>query len=156
ALLPYDLRRGGTLFQFRGAATVYEESAYLEDSVRFGPLNLSLGLRYDNYGGLSEGSAIQPRTGIAYQVRSTGTVLHVSYARVFLTPYNENLVLSSATGPGGLANGSLGATSVQPLGPARRNQFNLGLEQQLGTKFSVRSEYFWKFTSGAYDFNTIL
>jgi hypothetical protein len=75
---------------------------------------------------------------------------------VFLTPYNENLVLSSATGPGGLANGSLGATSVQPLSPARRNQFNVGLEQQLGTKFSVQSEYFWKFTSGAYDFNTIL
>lgn len=156
ALLPYDLTRGGTLFQFRGAATVYEQSAYLQDSVRFGQLNLSLGLRYDHYGGLSEGSAIQPRTGIAYQLRSTGTVLHVSYARVFLTPYNENLVLSSATGPGGLANGSLGATSVQPLSPARRNQFNVGLEQQLGTKFSVQSEYFWKFTSGAYDFNTIL
>ncbi len=29
ALLPYDLTRGGTLFQFRGATTIYEESAYL-------------------------------------------------------------------------------------------------------------------------------
>jgi hypothetical protein len=75
---------------------------------------------------------------------------------VFLTPYNENLVLSSATGAGGLANGSLGATGVQPLTPARRNQFNVGLEQQLGGKLRVQAEYFWKFTTGAYDFNTIL
>ena len=99
---------------------------------------------------------MQPRTGIAYQVRSTGTVLHFSYARVFLTPYNENLVLSSATGPGGLGNGSLGATGVQPLTPARRNQYNVGLEQQFGAKFNIQAEYFWKYTHGAYDFNTIL
>jgi hypothetical protein len=156
ALLPYDLTRGGTLFQFRGATTVYEESAYLQDSIKFGQFHLNLGLRYDHYDGLSTGSGIQPRTGIAYQVRATGTVLHVSYARVFLTPYNENLVLSSATGAGGLANGSLGATGVQPLTPARRNQFNAGFEQQLGPKLSLQAEYFWKFTSGAYDFNTIL
>jgi hypothetical protein len=156
ALLPYDLTRAGTLFQFRGAATIYEESAYVQDSITLGQLNLNLGLRYDNYNGLSNGHGFQPRTGIAYRVRTTGTVLHVSYARVFLTPYNENLVLSSATGAGGLANGSLGASSVQPLTPARRNQFNTGLGQQFGTKFSVQAEYFWKFTSGAYDFNTIL
>jgi Carboxypeptidase regulatory-like domain len=156
ALLPYDLTRGGALFQFRGATTVYEESAYLQDGIKFGQLHLNLGLRYDHYNGLSNGSGIQPRTGMAYQVRSTGTVLHVSYARVFLTPYNENLVLSSATGAGGLASGSLGATSVQPLTPARRYQFNAGFEQQLGSKLSLQGEYFWKFTSGAYDFNTIL
>ncbi len=156
ALLPFDLTRGGALFQFRGAATIHEESAYLQDSITLGQFHLNLGLRYDHYDGLSNGSGIQPRTGIAYQVRSTGTVLHVSYARVFLTPYNENLILSSATGAGGLANGSLGATSVQPLISARRNQFNVGLEQQLGSKLSVQAEYFWKFTGGAYDFNTIL
>jgi outer membrane receptor protein involved in Fe transport len=156
ALLPYDLTRGGSLFKFAGTTTIYEESAYLQDGIGLGQLNLNLGLRYDNYDGLSRGNGVQPRVGIAYQLRSTDTVFHFSYARVFLTPYNENLILSSATGPGGLANGSLGATSVPPLTPARRNQFNVGLEQQLGSKLSVQAEYFWKFTNGAYDFNTIL
>src|SRR6266404_1601709 len=146
ALLPFDLTRGGALFQFRGATTIYEESAYLQDSMKFGQFHLNFGLRYDHYAGLSNGSGIQPRTGIAYQLRSTGTVLHVSYARIFLTPYNENLILSSATGAGGLANGSLGAASVQALTPARRNQFNAGVEQQLGPKLSLQAEYFWKFT----------
>src|SRR5215813_3676437 len=156
ALLQYDLARGGRPFRFRGAATIHEESGYVQDSFKLGALNLNLGLRYDNYHGLSKGHGIQPRTGIVYQVHSTGTVLYLSYARVFLTPYNENLVLSSATGAGGLANGSLGATDIQPLTPARRNQFNAGFEQQFTSKFGVAAEYFWKFTWGAYDFNTIL
>ena len=156
ALLPFDLVRGGRLFRFRGAATIYEESAYAQDSIALGPVNLNLGLRFDNYDGLSSGSGVQPRMGIAYRLRATGTALHASYARVFLTPYNENLVLSGATGPGGLGNGSLGANSVQALTPARRNQFNAGFEQPLGRKLSVEAQYFWKFTRGAYDFNTIL
>ena len=156
ALLQYDLTRGGTLFRFRGSATIHEESGYVQDSIKFGPLVLNPGLRYDNYEGLSHGHGFQPRTGLTYQIQTTGTILHFSYARVFLTPYNENLVLSSATGPGGLANGSLGAQGVQPLTPAWRNQFNVGLEQQLGPKLNVQAEYFWKFTRGAYDFNTIL
>ena len=156
ALLPYDLSRGGTLFIFRGTATIYEGSAYAQDSIKLAQLTLNLGLRYDNYAGLSNAYGVQPRTGVAYQVRATGTVLHFSYARVFLTPYNENLVLSSSTGPGGLGNGSLGATGVQPLTTARRNQYNVGIEQQFGPRFNIQAEYFWKYTHGAYDFNTIL
>jgi Carboxypeptidase regulatory-like domain len=155
-LLPYDLTRRGNLFQFRGGAKIYEESAYVQDSVKLGQLILHLGLRLDNYDGLSGAAGLQPRGGIAYELHPTRTVFRASYARVFLTPYNENLILSSATGPGGLANGSLGATSVQPLIPARRNQFNAGFEQQLGRKLSIEGEYFWKHTHGAYDFNVIL
>ncbi|HEV2731548.1 MAG TPA: TonB-dependent receptor, partial [Terriglobales bacterium] len=139
ALLPYDLTRGGTLFQFRGVATIYEGSVYVQDNIKLRRLNVNLGLRYDKYAGLSDAYGIQPRAGIAYQLQTTGSVLHVSYARVFLTPYNENLVLSSSTGPGGLANGSLGATGVHPLTPARRNQYNAGLEQQFRGKFNIQA-----------------
>ena len=153
ALLRYDLTRGGALFDFRGTATIYEGSAYAQDSITLGQFNINAGVRYDNYHGLSHAFGIQPRAGLNYQVRSTGTILHLSYARVFLTPYNENLVLSSSTGAGGLAGGS---DQVQALTPARRNQFNVGLEQQFRRRFGIQAEYFWKFTNGAYDFNTIL
>jgi Carboxypeptidase regulatory-like domain len=155
-LLAYDLTRGGTLFRFREAAMILEGSAYAEDSVRMNRLNVNLGLRYDNYDGIGKGAGMQPRIGFAYHVAPTGTVLHLSYARVFLTPYNENLILSNSTGPGGLASGSLGSASVTPLFPARRNQFNVGIEQEVGTRLDFEGEYFWKFTRGAYDFNTIL
>jgi hypothetical protein len=156
ALVPYDLTRGGTPFAFRGGATIFEDSAYVQDSMKLGVAQVNVGIRYDNYAGLSKGHAFEPRTGLVYTWHATGMVFHVSYARVFLTPYNENLVLSSATGAGGLGNGSLGATDVQPLTPARRNQFNTGVEWQVGTKFNLQAEYFWKYTDGAYDFNTIL
>jgi carboxypeptidase family protein/TonB-dependent receptor-like protein len=155
ALLPYDLTRAGALFRFRGTADIYEGSSYVQDSISFGSLHLNLGLRYDQYAGLSNGFGIEPRTGVTYQA-SKNTLFHFSYAKVFLTPYNENLVLSSSTGAGGLANGSLGASAVQPLTPARRNQFNAGFQQQLGGKLNIQAQYFWKFTRGAYDFNTIL
>jgi len=157
ALSQYDLTRGGSLFRFRGKATIYEGSAYVQDSIRVTPqLTVNLGVRYDDYSGLSHGAGVQPRAGVAYQLQHTGTVLQFSYARVFLTPYNENLILSSSTGRGGLASGSLGTATVHPLTPAYRNQYNIGLAQQLGSKVTVQGEYFWKYTVGAYDFNTIL
>jgi Carboxypeptidase regulatory-like domain len=55
ALLPYDLTRGGSLFQFHGRAVIKEESAYLQDSIKLGELYFNLGLRYDHYDGLSHG-----------------------------------------------------------------------------------------------------
>jgi len=53
-------------------------------------------------------------------VKGTGTVLRASFTRNFETPYNENLILSSTTGAGGLANGILGDTSNLPLLPGIR------------------------------------
>jgi len=155
-LLPYDLTRSGALFLFYGRATVKEQSAYVQDSMSFGRFGISAGIRGDRYDGLSQSSAAEPRAGISYQLPRAGTVLRVSYARLMETPYNENLVLSSSTGPGGLAGGALGSTSVVPLVPGRRNQFNAGFAQALGRKISVDAEYFWKFTDGAFDFNIIL
>lgn len=111
SLLPYDLTRGGAPFEFRGAATVKEQSAYFQDSMSFGRLGINLGVRGDRYHGISRGSVLQPRLGLSYQLPYLGTVLRVSYARVMVTPYNENLVLSSSSGPGGLAGGALGSAT---------------------------------------------
>jgi hypothetical protein len=81
--------------------------------------------------------------------------LRGSYTRNFETPYNENLILSSATGAGGLANGILGDTSNLPLLPGRRNQFNFGFQQALGKYLIVDGDYFNKRTTNAYDFNVL-
>jgi len=162
-LLRYDLSRSGDLFQFHGtatikeqSATIKEQSAYIQDSITLGRLAVSPGLRVDRYDGISHSTAAQPRVGLSYQLLSVGTVLRASYARVMVTPYNENLVLSSSTGPGGLGGGALGNATVVPLFPGRRNQFNVGLAQAIGKKITIDAEYFWKFTNGAFDFNVIL
>ena len=155
-LLQYDLTRGGELFRFHGAASIKQQSAYFQDSMSFGHFGINFGVREDRYDGISHRSSLQPRMGLTYQLPYVATVLRVSYARVMVTPYNENLVLSSATGPGGLAGGGLGGATVMPLTPGRRNQFNAGFGQAIGKHVSMDGEYFWKFTDGAFDFNVIL
>lgn len=152
-LVGIDLTRGGSLFNFNGHADIKQEAAYVEDQIKLGSVNIMAGVRGDHYNGLSQGSAIEPRLGLSYSIKKTGTVLRGSYGRIFLTPYNENLVLSSSTGIGGLASGAFGE---QRISPARRNQFNVGIEQPIEGKLSITAEYFWKFTAGDYDFDTIL
>ena len=155
-LLPFDLTRGGSLLSFHGHTDIKQEAVYAQDSLSLGQLAVSLGLRFDNYNGISQGHGIQPRLGISYQVKPTNTVLRGSYTRSFETPYNENLILSSSTGAGGLADGILGPASSEPLKPGRRNQFNVGFQQGLGRYLVLDVDYFWKFTQNAYDFGAVL
>lgn len=151
-LLPFDLTRGGQPFSFHGHTDIKQFAAYAQDSITLKQLSLSLGVRYDNYHGLSSGQSLQPRLGASYLVRNTGTVLRASFTRSFETPYNENLVLSSATGAGGLANGSFGNTTADILRPGNRSQFNLGLQQSVGKFVVIDLDYFNKLTKNAYDF----
>ncbi len=100
-------------------------------------------------------SAFQPRVGAAYTASPLHTVFHLAYSRVFLTPYNENLIVASSSGPGSTA-GALGAVDSAILKTGRRNQFNVGFETQASKLVSLSGEYLWKFTYGAYDFDVLL
>jgi len=154
-LVPYDLTRGGSLFQFKGADNINQYAFYAQDAIKFGNLTLQAGLRIDRYDGIVSDTGVQPRVGLSYLITKTGTVLRAAYSRTLETPYNENLVLSSATGNGGLA-GNVGAFGTEPLRPGTRNQYNAGLQQSFSRYLVVDADYFWKFTNGAYDFDTLL
>lgn len=154
-LLPFDLTRGGQLFVFRGRTDIKQEAAYVQDNIKYKSLSFSLGLRGDNYNGISSASALEPRVGVSYQSQKTGTVLRASYGRFFLTPYNENLVLSSSAGSGGLATAA-GAEGQHPLTPGRRNHFETGFQQAIKKYVVLDASYFWKYTDGDYDFDVIL
>jgi len=90
--------------------------------------------------------------GASYLVKGTNTVLRVGYGKLFLTPYNENLIVSSSTGVGGLE----GAGFPTPLKPAARNQYDAGFEQALASTLVVNGEYFWKYTDRDFDFDIVL
>ena len=155
-LLPFDLTRGGRPFGFHGHTDIKQEAFFAQDSLTLGNATVLLGLRFDNYNGITKGRLLQPRLGVSYRVKRTSTILRGSYTRNFETPYNENLILSSATGAGGLANGVLGDTSNLPLLPGRRHQFNVGFQQALGHLVVIDGDYFYKRTNNAYDFNVLL
>ncbi|MBA3912610.1 MAG: TonB-dependent receptor [Acidobacteriales bacterium] len=155
-LLPFDLTRSGTLFNFQGNTDIKQFAAYAEDTLTLRNLTLSLGLRGDVYRGLSSDNQAEPRVGASYLVKKTNTVLRGSYGRFMITPYNENLILSSATGQGGLATNIFGAVGDQPLRPGHRNYFTTGLAQAFGKYLSVDADYFWKYTDPDFDFDVIL
>lgn len=156
-LRQYDLTRGGRLFAFDARKTIKQQAAYVQDSISFKTgLTLSLGLRYDNYDGISKGRSLQPRAGVSYRINRTNTVLRASYTRNFETPYNENLLLSNSTGGNGLTGGILGDATVSRLKPGNRNQFNVGIQQGIGQHLVFDVDYFNKTTRNAYDFNALL
>jgi hypothetical protein len=156
ALLPYDLTRGGTLFTFDATGHIAQWASYVQDSWRFNRWDLTAGLRLDLYDGLSRATGVQPRLGAVYRIDRSETILRASYGRIFLTPYNENLLLASSTGSGGFGGGLLGSVEGAPLVPGRRDQYDVGAHQKIWRGIQVDAEYFWKLTDGAYDFDLVL
>jgi Carboxypeptidase regulatory-like domain len=154
-LIPLDLTRGGSPFRFHGRANINQQNVYAQDQITLKNLTLNLGLRFDNYDGISTDKLLQPRIGISYLIKQTGTVLRASYTRTFETPYNENLVLSSQTGSGGLATSAFDPFGTTAIRPGHRNQFSLGFQQSLKKVVQIDTNYFWKFTKNAFDFDTL-
>ena len=88
-------------------------------------------------------------------MKPTGTVLRAAYSRTFETPFNENLLLSSATGLRRPGAERLRSEASVPLEPGTRNQFNAGLQQKIGRYLVFDGDYFWKYTDNAYDFDVL-
>jgi hypothetical protein len=153
-LAPFDLSRGGKLFNYHATGNINQFAFYAQDGITFGNLLINVGLRVDHYDGLTTKTEPEPRLGLAYNIKRTGTVIRAAYARTFETPFNENLLLSNATGIGGLTANIFGSVA-QPIAPGFRNQFNTGLQQAAGKFMLVDADYFWKYTHNAYDFNTL-
>jgi hypothetical protein len=61
---------------------------YVQDTITKGNWSFNLGIRGDFYNGLTVARQAEPRLGIAYNIKSTGTVAHVSYARTLETRRN--------------------------------------------------------------------
>jgi hypothetical protein len=153
-LLPFDLTRGGSLFPFHGHADIKLLSLFLQDAVSKGNWTFNLGLRGDVYNGLTSHNEVQPRLGVAYNIKKTNTVLRASYARLMETPFNENLVLSSTGCADPVLNPLLSCltNAATPFSPGWRNEFHVGIQQALGRYLVFSGEYVWKYTHNAYDF----
>jgi hypothetical protein len=151
-LAPFDLTRGGSLLDFSGRTDIKETSLYIQDAIKLGNWSLNLGIRGDLYRGLSSDSQAEPRVALAYNIKPSNTVLRLGYGRSIVTPYNENLIVSSSTGINGLGGGT---GSAIPPKPGHRNLFNAGLEQAFGKYLVVTADYYWKYTTPDYDFGVL-
>ena len=147
-----------SLYSFLGRANVRELAFYVQDTITKNNWTFNLGVRFDYYNGITESKQGEPRLGIAYNIKRTGTVIRTSYARTLETPFNENLVLASEGCNDAIVNDLMSATQgypclTAPLRPGFRNEFHAGLEQAFGRFLVIDGEYIWKYTHGAYDFS---
>lgn len=155
-LTPFTLPLGGRAFQFSAQARGSMRSAFFQDHIRLGPFTATLGLRYDSYRFLAKGDQWQPRLGFAYHLKQTNTVLRVAYNRLYQTPPNENLLLSSSESAALLAppivRQTLGRTAIV-LQPERQNFYELGFQQSTGRWLSISGTYYHKAAQDQQDNN---
>ncbi len=153
----------GGLYPYYGQTDIKETALYVQDSVTVNNWNFNLGLRVDLYNGIASAKQAEPRVGIAYNIKSTNTVLRISYARTMETPFNENLIIAS-TGcndpvifdlQSSVPGGQCISSSIPPLSPGKRNEFHAGLEQAFGKYLVIDGEYIWKYTTRAFDFSVL-
>jgi hypothetical protein len=148
-LAPYDLTRGGQPLFFRGSRTGTYAAGYVQDNVHYGGLTANLGLRYDHNDLPTTESQLQPRVGVAYYIKRSGTVLRAAYDRLFLTPEYENILFSSS---------EVAASVVPPevkesreLGGGvllnrseRQNAYLVGAQQALGPRLRLDFDFWWR------------
>jgi hypothetical protein len=148
-------------YTYRGHADIREFAFYIQDTINVHNWTFNLGLRIDQYDGISSNWQPEPRLGIAYNIKPTNTVLRISYARTMESPFNENLVLASlgCTNPVIAAFQTLvpggACVTTSPLTPGLRNEFHAGLSQAFGKYLVIDGEYIWKYTHNAFDFSVL-
>jgi len=110
-------------FAFSDRRTDKEQSLFVQDTMRLGPLTVSAGLRWDHYAFVVKDRAFSPRLGVAWAAPSGDLVFRASYDRAFQTPAVENLLLASS----GQAESANEATVRLPVLPSRGNFLEAGV-----------------------------
>jgi hypothetical protein len=134
-------------FAFADRARGTLTSGFLQDQWRLNRWTLTLGLRYDSYRFLVNGAQWQPRVGVAYHLRETGTVLRASYNRLYQTPPNENLLLSNSDAALAVAPAAVREVfgdRVTRIQPERQNFYEAGLQQSLGPLLLLSASVYHK------------
>ncbi len=154
---PHDLTRGGAFYNYHGQTDVKEIALYIQDQIKTGNWLFNVGIRGDLYNGLAIARQVEPRLGLSYTVKRTGTVLRASYARTLESPFNENLVLSSQGCSNAVLSPLLACTDgvSGTLQPGFRNEFHAGFEQSISKNFVISGDYIWKYTHNAFDFSVL-
>lgn len=147
-----DVRRFD--FSEKGRGSLY--SAFLSDQIRLDRWTLSLGMRYDSYRFLAQGGQWQPRLGLAYHLRETGTVLRLSYNRLYQTPPNENLLLSNSEAALAVTPRAVRdyfGNRVSRIRPERQNFYEAGLQQRLTNSVTFSASVYHKNATDQQDNN---
>jgi outer membrane cobalamin receptor len=125
-------------FQFFDRRLDREQALWAQDTMRFGNLTLSTGLRWDHYSLVIRDHAFSPRLGVAWYLPKPNLVLRFSYDRAFQTPAVDNLLLTSSPGVE-----QLSANVLQlPVRPSRGNFIEAGFSQGLFKRARLDASFY--------------
>jgi outer membrane cobalamin receptor len=120
-------------YSFTGNKPDLEQSAFIQDEIRLGKWTVSAGLRWDHYQLLLNQNAVSPRLGVGYYIPSLDIVFHASYDRIFQTPSNENLLISSSPTIVSLSDQVLRL----PVQPSHGNYYEIGFTKGFSGKLKL-------------------
>ena len=147
-LAPYDLTRGGSMFQFHQSRAGTYYAGYVQDDIRLKHLTANLGVRYDHNNLPVADSQLEPRIGLAWTLPGERTVFRASYNRVLFTPEYENILFSSSAEAAALVPPAIQATQplgggVLPVRSERQNAYDAGFQQAIGKRLRLDID-FWQ------------
>ena len=148
------LDSGAVTFVFQATRPDLEQAAYVQDLIRLGNWTINAGLRWDHYQLLLNQNAVSPRVAASRYFPTLNLNIHGAYDRIFQTPSNENILLSSSPEAEALDN-SVPAVQL-PVPPSHGNYYELGLTQALWNKLSVNANMFRRDVNNYADDNQIL
>lgn len=147
ALVPHDLTRGGSPFQFDAAQPGHHLGAFVQGQWQWRHTVWSLGVRYDRYALVVREQQLQPRLGMAIPLPGDRGIVRASYNRNLQTPPLENLLLSSSPAAAALAPASVQAAlggEARPLRAERQDVLEVGYQRHLGRLASLDVSAYWK------------
>ncbi len=131
---------GATTFSFTGSDPELDQAAYVQDLIRLGHWTINAGLRWDHYQLLVNQNAVSPRVAVSYYFPSQSLNLHFSYDRIFQTPSNQNIILSSSPEAETL---DTSAPAVQlPVEPSHGNYYEGGATKVFFDKLRLDANVF--------------
>ena len=154
---PYDLTRGGTLYNYFGHTDVKELALYVEDQIKARNWLFNLGIRGDLYNGLAIARQAEPRLGVP--TPSTRPI-PCSASRTRAHWKRPSMKTSSSPARAAETTSSRRCSSAPPesppsSNPAYRNEFHAGLQQAFGRHLVFSGDYIWKYTHNAFDFSVL-
>jgi len=148
------LDSGAVTFAFQAARPDLEQSAYVQDLIRLGNWTINAGLRWDHYQLLLNQNALSPRVAASRFFPTLNLNIHGAYDRIFQTPSNENILLSSSPEAEALDT-SVPAVQL-PVPLSHGNYYELGLTQALWNKLRVDANMFRRDVNNYADDSQIL
>ena len=112
-------------YAFTGNKPDLEQSAFVQDQIRLGKWTFSAGLRWDHYQLIVNQNAVSPRLAVGYYVPKLDMVFHATYDRIFQTPSNRSLLISSSPTIVSLSDEVLRL----PVKPSHGNYYELGFSK---------------------------